>query len=129
MGDKIHTRIFFFFFFVTRNQHILGNKVFPKTSVFYQNQVTDIQPYIALKCICLVFDTFQCICVGWCLFVVPGSRKCLKQSFHYEINKERGLLQYMNIKIFAFYLPYIPKKNQKKNISHAISTKTAKHFY
>ena len=35
----------------------------------------------------------------------------------------------MNIKIFVFYLPYIPKKNQQKNTLHAIATKTAKHFY
>ena len=89
------------------------------------------QPYIVLKCICLVFDTFQSICVRWCLFVVPynGNRKCLKQSFHYKINKDRELLQYMYIKIFVFYLPYIPKKNQQNNMSHAIATKTAKHFY
>ena len=35
----------------------------------------------------------------------------------------------MHNKTFVFYLPYIPKKNQQKNISHAIATKTAKHFY
>ena len=65
---------------------------------------------------------------GACLWFL-GNRKCLKQNFHYnKINKERELLQYMYIKIFVFYLPYILKKNQQNNTSHAIATKTAKHF-
>ena len=47
----------------TRNQHIMGYKV------FFKNQIT-LNPYFALKCIFLEFDTFQCICEWWCLFVV-----------------------------------------------------------
>ena len=58
---------------------------------------------------------------GACLRFL-GNRKCLKQSFHYKINKNKKLLQYMYIEIFVFYLPYIPKKNQQKNMSHAIAT-------
>ena len=66
---------------------------------------------------------------GGACFWYLGNRKCLKQSFHYKINKDRELLQYMYLEKFVFYLPYIPKKNQQKNMSHAIATKTAKHFY
>ena len=102
-------------------------KVFLKCVFFFSFQEpSHFQPYIALKCIhvCLVCSS---VWGGACLWFL-GNRKCLKQSFHYKINKDRELLQY--IKIFVFYLPYmyIPKKNQQ-NTSHAIATKTAKHFY
>ena len=50
---------------------------------------------------------------GACLWFL-GNRKCLKQSFCYKINKDSELLQYIYIKIFVFYLPYIPKKTSRR---------------
>ena len=121
MRDKIHTR----------NQRIL-RKCSSSVCVFFSFQEpSHFQPYSALNCIhvCLVFDTFHAFVWGGACLWFLGNRKCLKQSFHYKINKGRELLQYMNIKIFVFCLPYIPKKNQQKNTPDAIATKTAKHFY
>ena len=42
---------------------------------------------------------------GACLSCFHGNRKCLKQNFHCEINKDRQLSEY--VKMCVFYLPYI----------------------
>ena len=39
-----------------------------------------------------------------CFLYFHGNRIGLEQNYHYEINKDRWLSQY--IKIFVFYLPY-----------------------
>ena len=52
-----------------------------------------------------------------------------KTNFSLLNQQGQRVITIQYIKIYVFYLPYIPKKNQQKITPHAIATKTAKHFY
>ena len=124
MGDKIHTRISF----LLQETNISWESVSQVCVFLFFSRTKSLSTIYCLEMHTCRFS-FWYVPMHLCGVVLVCGSLVTENVWNYKINKDRELLQYMNIKIFVFYLPYIPKKNQQKNMSHAIATKTAKHFY